>query len=148
MSDTHKGLSIRGLATRSGSFRLEPIDLEVGAGKVLVVLGPSGAGKTMLLHTIAGFRHASAGEVLLNGRDITQLSPEIRHIGFVFQDAALFPHLTVRENVGFGLRARRTSRPGRVDELIERFGLASLKDRSPRSLSGGERQRVALSTAE
>ena len=147
VSAADRGLHVRGLATRSGSFQLAPIDLDVATDKVLVVLGPSGAGKTMLLHTIAGFRQATAGEVHLNGRDLTSLVPEQRHIGFVFQDAALFPHLSVRENVSFGLRTHGMSQPGRVIELMTRFGIAALAERSPRSLSGGERQRVALARA-
>jgi ABC-type Fe3+/spermidine/putrescine transport system ATPase subunit len=141
------GLLTRGLATRAGSFELLGVDLEVAADRVLVVLGPSGAGKTMLLHTIAGFRQATAGEVLLNGRDLSRLVPEQRRIGFVFQDAALFPHLSARENVNFALRARKETRPDRVDELMERFGIRGLAERFPRSLSGGERQRVALARA-
>lgn len=141
------GLLIRGLTTRAGSFELKDIDLEVAADKALVVLGPSGAGKTMLLHTIAGFRQAAGGQVYLNGRELTRLAPEHRGIGFVFQDAALFPHLSARENVAFGLRARGESRPDRVEELMTRFGVSGLAERSPRSLSGGERQRVALARA-
>jgi molybdate transport system ATP-binding protein len=147
VSVADSGLLIRGLATRSGSFELEGIDLEVAPDRVLVVLGPSGAGKTMLLHTIAGFRQATAGQVHLNGRELTRLAPERRRIGFVFQDAALFPHLSARENVGFGFRARGQTRPGRVEELMERFGISDLAERAPRSLSGGERQRVALARA-
>ena len=147
MSVADGGLLVRGLATRTGSFQLEGVDLDVRPDEVLVILGPSGAGKTMLLHTIAGFRQASAGQVHLRGRDVTRLAAERRRIGFVFQDAALFPHLSARENVSFALRARGLSRPGRVDALMERFGVGALADRSPRSLSGGERQRVALARA-
>ncbi len=147
MSVPDSGLLIRGLTTRAGSFELKDIDLEVAADRVLVVLGPSGAGKTMLLHTIAGFRQAAGGEVYLNGRQLNRLEPEQRRIGFVFQDAALFPHLSARENVAFGLHARGHSRPGRVEELMKRFGVSALAERSSRSLSGGERQRVALARA-
>jgi len=147
VSASGSDLSVRGLATRSGSFQLEGIDLDVGSDEVLVVLGPSGAGKTMLLHTIAGFRQATAGNVRIKGREVTGLAPELRRIGFVFQDAALFPHLTARDNVCFGLRAHRLSSPTKVDELMDRFGVSALADRTPRSLSGGERQRVALARA-
>ncbi len=147
MSVADSGLLVRGLATRAGSFQLQGIDLDVRHDEVLVILGPSGAGKTMLLHTIAGFRQATAGQVHLKDRDLTGLAAESRRIGFVFQDAALFPHLSARENVSFGLRARGLSRPGRVDALMKRFGVGALADRSPRSLSGGERQRVALARA-
>jgi spermidine/putrescine transport system ATP-binding protein len=147
MTGTDRGLVLHGLATRAGSFGLGPIDLEVNPGSVLAVLGPSGAGKTMLLDTIAGFRPATHGRVILAGRDISRLAPEQRDIGVVFQHAALFPHLSVRENVGFGPKARGNSRRDRADALLARFGLVGHADRRPRSLSGGERQRVALARA-
>lgn len=138
-------LSVSELLTRAGSFRMGPLSLSVPAGRVLVVLGPSGAGKSMLLDTIAGFRTPRQGSVCLGDRDITGLPPERRRIGMVFQDAALFPHLSVRDNVAFAPRLRRRDTP--VDDLLERFGLTRLADRAPRSLSGGERQRVALARA-
>lgn len=140
-------LTISGLVTQAGSFRLGPLDLAVPDDRVLVVLGPSGAGKSMLLDTIAGFRTPLRGQVHLNGRDITALPPERRRIGVVFQDAALFPHLSVRDNIGFGPRLRGNRHPSFVDELLQRFGIAHLAARTPRSLSGGERQRVALARA-
>jgi ABC-type sulfate/molybdate transport systems ATPase subunit len=140
-------LRISGLLTRAGSFQLGPLDLAVPAGRVLVVLGPSGAGKSMLLDTIAGFRAPRFGTVHLDGRDITTLPAEQRRIAVVFQDAALFPHLSVRDNVGFAPRLRG-QHPGRlVDHLLNRFGITHLSTRAPRSLSGGERQRVALARA-
>jgi ABC-type Fe3+/spermidine/putrescine transport system ATPase subunit len=114
---------------------------------VLVVLGPSGAGKTTLLDTIAGFRTTTAGRLELAGRELTQVAPERRRIGLVFQHAALFPHLSVRENVLFGLRARREKSPARAEELLTRFGISDHAQRRPRSLSGGERQRVGLARA-
>jgi ABC-type sulfate/molybdate transport systems ATPase subunit len=140
-------LTISGLVTQAGSFQLGPLDLAVPDDRVLVVLGPSGAGKSMLLDTIAGFRTPQRGQVQLHGRDITALPPERRGVGVVFQDAALFPHLSVRDNIGFGPRVRGLRRCAPVDELLERFGLAHLARRTPRSLSGGERQRVALARA-
>lgn len=137
-------LSISALLTRAGSFQLGPVDLEVPAGRVLVVLGPSGAGKSVLLTTVAGFHAPRSGRVALDGRDITGLPAEQRRIGMVFQDAALFPHMSVRDNVGFApsLRGRRDH--GHVDELLDRFDISHLAGREPGSLSGGERQRVAL----
>jgi ABC-type sulfate/molybdate transport systems ATPase subunit len=138
-------LSVSELLTWTGSFRLGPLSLTVPAGRVLVVLGPSGAGKSMLLDTIAGFRVPRQGQVRLAGRDITKLPPEQRRVGMVFQDAALFPHLSVRDNVGFASRLRR--RAPEVEDLLDRFGIAHLAARAPRSLSGGERQRVALARA-
>jgi ABC-type Fe3+/spermidine/putrescine transport system ATPase subunit len=140
-------LLVRGVTTRAGSFALGPINLDVERGRVLSILGPSGAGKTMLLETIAGFRAAVAGSIRLFGRELGQLPPEGRAIGFVFQDAALFPHLSVRKNVGFALRARGERSYERVDELLDRFAITHLAERLPRSLSGGERQRVALARA-
>jgi ABC-type sulfate/molybdate transport systems ATPase subunit len=126
------------------------VDLVVPAGQVLVLLGPSGAGKTVLLDTIAGLRTARAGQIRLGGTDITAMPPERRRIGVVFQDAALFPHLPVRENVAFGLRASRPISPtaaAGIDALLDRLGISHLAARSPRTLSGGERQRVALARA-
>lgn len=147
MPTAEAGLSVGGLSTRAGSFTLGPVSLDVPADRVLVVLGPSGAGKTLLLETIAGLRPQHAGQVSLAGTDITSLPPERRRIGLVFQDAALFPHLTVRENVRFGPRAHRAASPDGSDGLLHQLGIEHLADRSPRSLSGGERQRVALARA-
>jgi len=142
-----RGLSVSGLSARAGSFTLGPVSLDVPADRVLVVLGPSGAGKTMLLETIAGLRPQRAGQVILAGTDITGLPPERRRIGLVFQDAALFPHLTVRDNVRFGPRARGAASRDGSDDLLHQLGIEHLTDRTPRSLSGGERQRVALARA-
>ena len=148
MALAESGLVIRGVRARAGSFELGPIDLDVECDRVLAVLGPSGAGKTMLLETIAGFRAAAAGVISLGGRQLGQLLPEERAIGLVFQDAALFPHLSVRDNVGFALRARGERHyEQRVDALLARFDIRRLAKRSPASLSGGERQRVALARA-
>ncbi len=141
------GLAVRGLTVRAGAFTLADASLDVAPGRTLVVLGPSGAGKTVLLETIAGFHAARAGSVWLGGVDVTRASPESRRIGLVFQDFALFPHLTVRENVRFGLRSRGRRDLDVADAMLERLGIASLADRSPPTLSGGERQRVALARA-
>ncbi|HEX5496775.1 MAG TPA: ABC transporter ATP-binding protein, partial [Mycobacteriales bacterium] len=137
-------LSISALLTQAGSFRLGPLDLTVPADRVLVVLGPSGAGKSILLTTIAGFRTPRSGRLALDGCDITALPAERRRIGMVFQDAALFPHMSVRDNVRFAPSLRGRRHDGQVDELLDRFDIAHLATRAPRSLSGGERQRVAL----
>jgi ABC-type Fe3+/spermidine/putrescine transport system ATPase subunit len=143
----NRGLRVSGLTARAGSFTLGPVSLDVPADRVLVVLGPSGAGKTMLLETIAGLRPQQAGQVSLAGTDITGLPPERRRIGLVFQDAALFPHLSVIDNVRFGPRAHRAASPDDSGGLLRRLGIEHLANRSPRSLSGGERQRVALARA-
>jgi ABC-type Fe3+/spermidine/putrescine transport system ATPase subunit len=141
------GLSVSELTGQAGSFTLGPVSLDIPTDRVLVVLGPSGAGKTMLLETIAGLRPQQAGHISLAGTDITSLPPERRRIGLVFQDAALFPHLTVTENIRFGPRASGTGSPDGTSGLLRQLGIEHLADRSPRSLSGGERQRVALARA-
>ena len=142
------GLTVRGLVVEAGSFLLGPVDLAVPPGRVLVVLGPSGAGKTMLLETISGLRRHRRGQISLAGTELTGLAPERRGIGLVFQDAALFPHLSVRDNIRFGPRARGLAADAATaDSLLSRLGIGHLAGRSPRTLSGGERQRVALARA-
>ena len=134
-------LDVTAAFTAEGATRFEvTADLSVPAGETLVVLGPSGSGKSLLLETLAGF-HDHEGSVALGGRDLTDLPPERRDLGFVFQDYALFPHLTVRENVDFGARYHEIRDS---DALLAEFGVADLADRYPPTLSGGERQRVAL----
>jgi ABC-type sulfate/molybdate transport systems ATPase subunit len=142
-----RGLTVSGLTVQAGSFTLGPVSLAIPPDRVLAMLGPSGAGKTMLLETIAGLRPQQAGQISLAGTDLTALPPERRRIGLVFQDAALFPHLTVAENVRFGPRARRATSPDGSTGLLDQLGIAHLAGRIPRSLSGGERQRVALARA-
>jgi ABC-type Fe3+/spermidine/putrescine transport system ATPase subunit len=141
------GLGITELSAQAGQFTLGPLSLAVPPDRVLVVLGPSGAGKSVLLETIAGLRPQQSGQISLAGTDITGLPPERRRIGLVFQDAALFPHLTVRDNIGFGPRASRITASAGTSDLLDQLGIAHLAGRAPRSLSGGERQRVALARA-
>lgn len=147
MLTADRGLTVTGLRVQSGSFTLGPVSLAIPPDRVLVVLGPSGAGKTTLLEAIAGLRPQDAGQISLAGTDITGLPPERRRIGLVFQDAALFPHLTVQENVRFGPRARGAASPDSCEDLLRQLGVAHLAGRMPRSLSGGERQRVGLARA-
>ena len=146
MPTADRGLAVSDLPA-AGSFRLGPVSLAIAPGQVLAVLGPSGAGKTMLLETIAGLRPHRSGRISLAGTDITALPPEQRRIGLVFQDAALFPHLSVAGNIRFGPKARRQPPAAGTDPLLRRLGITPLAARSPRSLSGGERQRVALARA-
>jgi ABC-type Fe3+/spermidine/putrescine transport system ATPase subunit len=128
-----------------GHRALEAVNLEIPRGAFFTLVGPSGCGKTTTLRLIAGFEQPTAGEVLLNGVSINHLRPYQRAVSTVFQNYALFPHLTVRGNVEFGLRQRRTHDTGaRVREALELVRLAGKESRYPAELSGGERQRVAL----
>ncbi len=129
-------------AEGADQFHLD-VGLAVDRGETLVVLGPSGSGKTLLLETIAGLH--DDGSVVLDGEPLDEQSPDERGFGFVFQDYALFPHMSVRENVAFGQRYRSGSRT--PDELLASLGVAAAADRRPPTLSGGERQRVALARA-
>ncbi|MDA8109680.1 MAG: ABC transporter ATP-binding protein [Betaproteobacteria bacterium] len=135
---------VEDLSLRLGGIALAGIGLRIERGECLVILGPNGAGKSVLLESIAGFRRIETGQVVLGGRDITALAPERRRIAFMFQDFALFPHLSVVENVCFGAG---TAGEARVERLLGRFGIAALRDRLPYHLSGGEKQRVALARA-
>jgi sulfate transport system ATP-binding protein len=129
---------------------LDGVSLDVPDGDLLALLGPSGSGKTTLLRIIAGLEVADSGKVRLGGEDITQLSPRERNVGFVFQHYALFRHMTVADNVGYGLRVRGTPKAkirARVKELLGLVRLEGLDERYPSQLSGGQRQRVALARA-
>jgi iron(III) transport system ATP-binding protein len=130
---------------------VDRVDLEVAEHEIVALLGPSGCGKTTLLRLLAGFLAPDAGSVQLAGQviagDGVMVRPEDRHIGMVFQDFALFPHLDVATNIGFGLPRRTTDRAGRIAELVEVAGLQGLQHRHPHELSGGQQQRVALARA-
>lgn len=126
---------------------LRRVDLSVPKGQLVTLLGPSGSGKTTLLRMIAGFDVLSGGKILLNGRNVSPLPPAKRGIGMVFQNYALFPHLSVSENIGYGLKMRNWSRKvrnERIEEMLALVRLQGLGDRKPRELSGGQQQRVAL----
>ncbi len=144
-------IEIEGLEVGYGAAPvLHGIDLGVRPGEFIAILGASGCGKTTLLRTIAGFQKASAGAIRLGGRDVAGLPPERRGIAMVFQSYALWPHMTVLGNVGYGLRLRGVPRPevrARVDALLRMLNLAGLEDRKVTNLSGGQRQRVALGRA-
>ncbi len=133
-----------------GQFHLRHINLDIPAGEYFVVLGPTGGGKTVLLETIAGLHQSRKGRILLDGEDVTDVPPERRGIGFVYQDYALFPHLSVLENIAFGLRLRgldRKSAEERVVSICQLLSIDHLLHRRPRTLSGGEQQRTALARA-
>ena len=129
---------------------VDRVDLEIPAGEFFTMLGPSGSGKTTTLRLIAGFERPDEGRIELNGRNVTGVAPYERDVNTVFQDYALFPHMTVAENIAYGLRVKsvpRRERRGRVDEALRIVQLPGLGDRKPVQLSGGQRQRVALARA-
>lgn len=144
-------LSIRGITHVYGAHRaLDNVSVECAAGEFLTLLGSSGSGKTTLLRAIGGLIRPTAGRIVVGDRDVTELPPERRDIGFVFQNYALFPHMTVAENVGFALTVRKTP-PGeinaRVKEALSLVGLDGIGKRYPGQMSGGQQQRVALARA-
>jgi ABC-type sugar transport system ATPase subunit len=145
------GIDIQGLSKEyDGGVAVRGLDLAVHDGELLVVVGPSGCGKTTVLRSIAGLETPTAGRIWIGHRDVTDLPPAERDVAMVFQNYALYPHLTVRDNMAFGLRMRRSPKPEiarRVAAVAETLGLAALLDRKPGALSGGERQRVALGRA-
>ncbi|MEU4383396.1 ABC transporter ATP-binding protein [Micromonospora echinofusca] len=149
MSDP--GLALAGVsAAYRGATVLHEVDLAVARGELLVVLGPSGAGKSTVLRVVAGLEPVTAGRVRIAGRDVTAERPGRRNVSMVFQSYALFPHLSVAENIAFGLEVRDTPRAAareRARAAAETVGCAGLLDRRPAQLSGGERQRVALARA-
>ncbi|MEN3280325.1 MAG: multiple sugar transport system ATP-binding protein [Solirubrobacteraceae bacterium] len=135
---------------RHGPRAVDDVTLEIGDGEFMVLVGPSGCGKSTLLRLIAGIEEPTAGSVQIGDRDVTRLQPRKRDIAMVFQNYALYPHLTVRGNLGFGLRLRRVekaARERRVQEVADVLGLGELLDRRPGALSGGQRQRVAMGRA-
>jgi ABC-type Fe3+/spermidine/putrescine transport system ATPase subunit len=139
-------IRLEGVAKSFGRLRaVDGLDLDVGRGELVALLGPSGCGKTTLLRVIAGYERPDGGMVCIAGRDVTSQPPERRGVGMVFQDYALFPHLTVAQNVGFGVD--RGGRRSRVADLLGLTGLAGLGHRYPHELSGGQQQRVALARA-
>jgi putative spermidine/putrescine transport system ATP-binding protein len=129
---------------------VDGIDLRIGDGEFFSMLGPSGSGKTTVLRLIAGFELPTAGTVALDGRDVTRLAPFERDVNTVFQDYALFPHLSVQENVEYGLKVRKVSKRERRDrarEALAQVRLEGFGARRPAAMSGGQRQRVALARA-
>jgi spermidine/putrescine transport system ATP-binding protein len=144
-------VSIASVSQRYGSaIALDSVTLEIEAGEFVVLLGPSGCGKTTLLNIIGGFAEPTEGRVLIGGRDMGGVAPKDRPTTTVFQDYALFPHMSLRDNVAFGLRMRgapRTDRAAKADAMLALVGLEGRGDRRPHELSGGQRQRVALARA-
>ncbi|RUT00188.1 sulfate/thiosulfate import ATP-binding protein CysA [Dulcicalothrix desertica PCC 7102] len=145
------GIVVESVSKQFGSFKaVDNVSLEIESGSLVALLGPSGSGKSTLLRLISGLELPDTGRILLTGKDATYQSVQERNIGFVFQHYALFKHLTVRQNIAFGLEIRKAPKnkvKNRVSELLELVQLSGLGDRYPSQLSGGQRQRVALARA-
>ena len=144
-------VSIRKLVKRFGATEvLHGIDLEIADGEFIVLVGPSGCGKSTTLRMVAGLEEVSGGEILIGGRVVNNLEPKARNIAMVFQNYAIYPHMSVHKNIGFGLRTSkldRTEKDKRIRETAELLDLTALLDRRPSQLSGGQRQRVAIGRA-
>lgn len=140
-------LELETLRYRVGGFALAVDRLSVSAGEYLCVVGATGCGKTALLELIAGLRVPDSGRIRHYGRDVTREPPERRRFGFAYQDALLYPFLTVEGNIRFGAEGRREETEARYRELVDRMGIGDIAGRYPRALSGGERQRVSLARA-
>ena len=146
------GISLRGVTKvfAGDVLAVDQVDLEIEEGEFMVFVGPSGCGKTTLLRLIAGLEEVTEGSIVIGDKDVTAMRPQARDIAMVFQDYALYPYMTVEENLGFGLRLRKVAkeeRGRRVLEAAETLGLDRLLDRKPGALSGGQRQRVAIGRA-
>ena len=148
---TIPAVEFRGVSRLFGDVRaVDNVDLSIGDGEFFTLLGPSGSGKTTSLRMIAGFEQPTSGQIALYGQDVTNLPPYERPVNTVFQDYALFPHMSVGENVGYGLMVRKVPKPERerrVAEALAMVQLAGYQARKPSQLSGGQRQRVALARA-
>ncbi|MDD1711658.1 MAG: ABC transporter ATP-binding protein [Methanoregulaceae archaeon] len=141
---------LEGVSLKIGTFSLGEISLSIRGGTYTFLMGPSGAGKTLILEMIAGIHAPDSGRILIDGTDVTHLPPDKRRVGFVYQDYSLFPHYTIRRNIAFGMRMHGQSRPKQdreIHELLDMLGISHLADRYPLTLSGGEQQRVALARA-
>ena len=152
MADTTTiAVELRGVSKRFGdTTAVAELDLAVRSGEFFSMLGPSGSGKTTVLRMIAGFEEVTSGRILLEGEDVTRSAPFDRAVNTVFQDYALFPHMTIAQNVAYGLKVRKTPKAEtqqRVSEALEQVRLGQAADRLPHQLSGGQRQRIALARA-
>ena len=143
-------LHIENVSKDLGEFKLDKVTLDIKDGEYLVIIGPTGAGKTILLETVAGVYPPDSGKVFLNKKEITYEPPKSRNITMVYQDYMLFPHLNVEENIGFGLKNSKQTKENtakKIREVAELFNISHLLHRYPDTLSGGEQQRVAVARA-
>lgn len=143
-------IKVKKLSIDLGEFHLRDVDLQINEGEYMVLLGPTGAGKTVLVECIVGLHEPSAGEIMVGGKDVAGLYPEERNVGYVPQDYALFPNMTVKKNLAYGLEARRLGLAeieARIGKMMKMLGIEHLSHRYPLNLSGGEKQRVALGRA-
>ncbi len=143
-------IRIENVSKDLGEFKLDGATLHIDEGEYFIILGPTGAGKTILIETIAGIYRPDSGRVFLNGADVTNILPKDRQISMVYQDYMLFPHLTVAGNIGFGLRQKKIAKSeiiAKTDEIAELLGVSHLLGRYPGTLSGGEKQRIAIARA-
>ena len=151
LPSSRPALRVRGLTkVFDKTVALNGVDLDVDKGEIVALLGPSGCGKTTLLMSVAGFARPDAGTIAVMANDVMRLPPNKRDIGFVFQNYALFPHMSVWDNVAFPLRRRGVARTDLIAKVADTLGLVrldQLKDRRPSALSGGQKQRVALARA-
>lgn len=138
---------IKALNVNLGQFFLKNIDINLEAGEYFAILGKTGTGKTVLLETIAGRHKIESGTIIRDHEDISHIPPEKRDIGFVYQNYELFPHLTVKDNIGFSLRFQKVTKKNirtKTEEIMDMLSITHLKDRYPKDLSGGEKQRIAI----
>ncbi|MCX8176099.1 MAG: ATP-binding cassette domain-containing protein, partial [Candidatus Bathyarchaeota archaeon] len=143
-------LKVENVSKHWGNFAISNVSFACKEEEYVVIMGPSGAGKTLLLQLIAGIEHPDDGKILINGVDVTNFPPEKREVGYVPQKYALFPHLNVYENIAYGLKARKLSNSEideKVRDLSRQFKIEHLLNRYPTTLSGGEQQRVAIARA-
>ncbi|QEK13059.1 ATP-binding cassette domain-containing protein [Crassaminicella thermophila] len=143
-------LNIEHIYKTLGEFQLKDINFKIKKGEYFVILGPTGTGKSVILETIAGMYKPDKGKIYFDGKEINNLYPEDREVGFVYQDYLLFPHLSVRENIVFGLKRKKFSKKEikkKLYNIASNFQIEHLLDRKPKTLSGGEQQRVAIARA-
>jgi molybdopterin-binding protein len=143
-------IEVKELSVDLGEFVLKDITLNIEEGEYFIILGPTGAGKTVLLESIAGLYPIRSGEIWLRGKEVTRVEPEKRRVSIVYQDHVLFPHLSVKDNITFGLRMNKATtdeQKGRLNWVAELLGISTLLHRRPDTLSGGEKQKVALARA-